>query len=222
MKYLEQRVEQLEKEVNLLKAKNKLKETKSKSYTSQYINNYLPLQKQTNEELNDYLFNSSVNLLAEPDLETTFASPFDRSEIKNNSLDTVSSTPDSGVLVTSKSHITCPSCSFRIITNNVTLSSNNEHANTDYVDSFDCPSYYPEYPNIIGSWDDKAYQEAITNPLVDECGFKYNHEDVVIDASPSPWNFNSQFDKMDKDFLNWLKAKKSHFYAKFKRQYEDR
>ena len=64
MKYLEQRVEELELEVKLIKAKDKLGEIK----------------------INDYAFNPSVNLMSEPDLETAFASPFNNSEIINNPL----------------------------------------------------------------------------------------------------------------------------------------
>jgi len=69
MKYLEQRVEELEKEVALLKAKNNL-----------------------NDNLNsmDYMYNhSSLTMLPEPDLDTAFASPWDTSEIKKNPLDTI-------------------------------------------------------------------------------------------------------------------------------------
>jgi hypothetical protein len=68
MKYLEQRIDELEKEVALLKAKNKLEETKG----------------------HDYMYNhSNICLLSEPDLETTFASPWDSSEIIKNPLDTI-------------------------------------------------------------------------------------------------------------------------------------
>lgn len=67
MKYLEQRVEELELELKLLKAKDKLDEFK----------------------INDYALNPSVNLMSEPDLETAFASPFNNSEIINNPLESI-------------------------------------------------------------------------------------------------------------------------------------
>ena len=68
MKYLDERVEDLELEVKLLKAKNKLEETKK----------------------NDYMYNhSNMTLLSEPNLETAFASPWDSSELYKNPLDTI-------------------------------------------------------------------------------------------------------------------------------------
>ena len=119
MKYLEQRVEELELEVKLLKAKNKLEETKGK----------------------DYMYNhSSMTLLSKPD---------------------------------------------------------------------------PEYPNIIGSWDDccksnikewaSFNQESNIPPypgdvmdenVTDDYGFKMNYEEPI-----TTWGFVSKYDKMDKDFL---------------------
>ena len=173
MKSLEQRIEELETEVTLLKAKFKLQETKTTGFvnkqpirlekkdTSHYLNNYPPALDWRNKEISDYMYNSSISLLSEPDLETAFASPWNSSEIHINPLNT----------------------------DTVNLSSmfaDNLLPNLDYVDSFDNPSYYPEYPNIIGSWDDNE-------PL----------EDDVI----TPWNFVSEFDKMDTDFLEWLSAK---------------
>ena len=80
-KYLEQRVEELELEVKLLKAKIKLNETKD---TSKYINNYPKYN-----VFKDYIYNSSLNLMSTPDLETTFPSPFDNSEFENVPLSTV-------------------------------------------------------------------------------------------------------------------------------------
>jgi hypothetical protein len=68
MKYLDERVEDLEKEVKLLKAKNKLEETKKP----------------------DYLFShSDQEFITKFGLETTFASSWDSSEISKNSLDTI-------------------------------------------------------------------------------------------------------------------------------------
>lgn len=68
MKYLEQRIEELELEVKLIKAKDKLGEIK----------------------INDYAFNPSVNLMSYPDLETAFASQFNNDEISKNQLDAIS------------------------------------------------------------------------------------------------------------------------------------
>ena len=129
MKYLEQRVEELEKEVNLLKAKNKL------NNTSSYLNNYPPYD---NPNSLDYMYNhSNMTLLSESGLESSNGHFWNSSELEKNPLDTVT----------------------------VNLSS--------IVD--DSTYYHPEYPNILGSWDDK----------------------------PSVLGFNSEFDKMDKDFLEW-------------------
>jgi hypothetical protein len=124
MKYLEQRIEELEKEVALLKAKFKLQETKTTGFVneqpvrlekkdaSQYLNNYPPAPDWKNKEISDYMYNPSINLLSNP----------------------------------------------------------------DYVDSFDVPAYYPEYPNIVGSWDDKPFSENVT----DDYGFKMNYEEPKV------------------------------------------
>jgi hypothetical protein len=75
MKYLEQRVEELELEVKLLKAKNKLNDT------SIYLNNYPPYNNPNKE---DYMYNPSINLMSEPDLETAISNPWDSSELQKN------------------------------------------------------------------------------------------------------------------------------------------
>jgi hypothetical protein len=80
MKYLEQRVEELEKEVKLLNAKNKLNDTSS------YLNNYPPYN---NPNSPDYMYNPSINLMSVPDLETAFASSWDSSELQKSPLDTI-------------------------------------------------------------------------------------------------------------------------------------
>jgi len=131
MKNLEQRVEELEKELALVRAKIKLQETSfKKEDVSHYpMSNYPPSPDWRNKEINDYTFNSSVNLMSEPDLETTFASPWDYSE-----------------------NIECPLNPIM-----VSLSStltDNFLPNSNYVDSSNLPEYYPPYPNIISSWDD--------------------------------------------------------------------
>lgn len=136
MKYLEQRVEELELEVKLLKAKNKLNDTSS------YLNNYPPYD---NPNSPDYMYNPSINLMSESDLETAFASPWDSSELQKNPLDT--------------------------ITVNLSSIVDDNFPNTDFVDSFDLPEYCPPYPDIIGSW-----------------------------------GVHSEFDKQDKNFLEYLNS----------------
>ena len=116
-KYLEQRVEELELEVKLLRAKFKLNETKD---TSKYINNYPKY-----DHVKDYMYNPSVNLMSEPDLETAFASPFDKVEFEKNPLHTITTNKsnhlDSDVL------------------KSVSLDPN-------FID-------YPPYPDILGSYE---------------------------------------------------------------------
>ena len=104
------------------------------------------------------MFNSSANLMSEPDLETAFANPWDSSEIIKNPLDTITVNLSSVV-----SDINFP--------------------NLDYVDSSDLPEYYPEYPSYIGSWDDGAFNNVINENVTDECGFKMNHEDWGVKSS---------------------------------------
>jgi hypothetical protein len=57
-------------------------------------------------------------------------------------------------------------------------------------------SNLPPYPDNIDSWE--------TNPedVVDEYGFKKNYETTPI----TTWGFISEFDKTDKDFLEWIKT----------------
>ena len=179
MKYLEQRVEELELEVTLLRALIKLQETKTTGFvnkqpirlekkdTSHYLNNYPPAPDWRNKEINDYMFNPSVNLLSEPDLETAFASPWDSFEIHKNPLNTVT-------------------------VNLSSMFADNLLPNPDYVDSFDNPAYYPEYPNIIGSWDEGSRDDVITS-----------------------WGIASEFDKMDKDFLRYLNSTEKKIEKKF-------
>ena len=169
MKYLEQRVNELEVEVALLKAKNKLNDT------SKYLNNYpkhidpYKLETKTTElitKVNDYMYNPSVNLMSEPELETAFASSWDEK---------------------------LSSFTFKLssITND-TMCCNQENGGC-----FDCTNI-SEYPDIIGSWDDKSYNEAITYNE-----FKLNHEDMI-----TSWQFTSEYDIKDKDFLEYLNTKK--------------
>jgi hypothetical protein len=73
MKYLEQRVEELELEVKLLKAKNKLEKTKKLDYLFSHSD-----QEFINQEF-----------ITKFGLETTFASSWDSSEINKNPLDTI-------------------------------------------------------------------------------------------------------------------------------------
>jgi hypothetical protein len=135
MKYIEQRVEELEKEVKLLNAKNKLNDTSS------YLNNYPPYNSPNSP---DYMYNPSMNLMSVPDLETAFASPWDSSEFEKNSLDT--------------------------ITVNLSSIANDNFINPDYVDSSDIPQYYPPYPDIIGSFDDKVYSNPVEQKIEKQFG----------------------------------------------------
>jgi hypothetical protein len=81
MKYLEQRVEELELEIKLLKAKNKLNDTSS------YLNNYPPY-KDPNKE--DYMYNDpNITLFSESKLESSNNHFWDYSELEKNPLDTI-------------------------------------------------------------------------------------------------------------------------------------
>jgi hypothetical protein len=170
MKYLEQRVEELEREMLRLKAKIISLECKHDHLynsniedTSKYLNNYPPY--------------SGVNLMSEPDLETTFASPWDCSEAEKKSLDTITIKKSSAIDDSTYYHPEYP---------NVLGSWD---PTPDYVDSTDIPTYYPP-----------ANPEDVLNE--NESGFKkgYNPEPI------RPWK--SDYDKMDKDFLEWLNIEK--------------
>ena len=146
-KYLEQRVEDQELELKLLKAKDKLSSS-------------------------DYMYNPSVNLMSEPDLDTTFSSPFDKTDIDKNSLDVIRFQPNLKI-----DPFYVPDVTIEIPSK--------------------LDSDFPEYPDIVGSWD----------------GDK-NPEDVIImenDEAITTWGFISNLDKMDKEFLDWLKTN----YKKF-------
>jgi len=119
-KYLEQRIEELELEVKALKAKLNLNEITD---TSKYINNYSKY-----DPFKDYIYNSSVNFMHEPELETAFASSFDESLLKKNTLNTIT--------VKQTDHLDSDN------ENNLSILQNKAVKN------------YPPYPDIIGSWDD--------------------------------------------------------------------
>ena len=158
-KYLEERVEALELEVKLLRSKIKLDE---KNDTSKYLNNYKKY-----DPFKDYMYNPSVNLMSEPDLETAFASPFDKTEINKSPLNSISSNSELKI------------DPFYVSDLKVKLSSKLD---------FD----FPTYPDFIGSWDDDK------NPV--DIIAEENNEAITS------WGFVSEFDKMDKDFLEWLKS----------------
>lgn len=80
------------------------------------------------------------------------------------------------------------------------------HPNMTLLSQPNSETAFPPYPNILGSWDPNpdyvdstdlpthyppANPEDIIKENTDEYGFKLNYE--------------SNFDKMDKDFLKWLK-----------------
>lgn len=197
-KYLEQRIEELELEVNLLKAKIKLNETKD---TSKYLNNYkkhepLKSYKAYNKcnvtqscsnnshvpsyTTPDYMYSPSVNLMSEPELETAFATPFDKTVIEKAPLDTVT--------VSTPTH----------------SDSDLENIYTDLQNlAFEgCPPY----PDIIDSWDKNP------DDVVDEYGYKLNYKPETV----TTWGFTSEFDKMDKDFLEWLNTEEAkHAYTRY-------
>lgn len=129
MKYLEQRVEELEKEVNLLKAKIKLNDTSS------YLNNYPPYN---DRDKKDYMYDhSNKTLLSESGLGTYVSHFWDSSELEKNPLDTITTK------LSSIFEDTPDGC--------------------NYIDASDMPYYHPEYPYILGSWDDSIKTEDIIN-----------------------------------------------------------
>jgi hypothetical protein len=115
MKYLEQRVEELELEVKLLKTKNKLEETKKLDY----------LFSHSDQEFIDQQFITKFGL------ETSNGHFWDSSELKKNPLDTITS---------NLSSITNDSPYYHPEYPNVLGSWD---PNPDYVDSDDLPVYYP-------------------------------------------------------------------------------
>jgi len=168
-KFLEQRVEELELEVKLLRAKIKLNETVD---TSKYINKY-----PSYDPSKIYDCDGNLNSMSKPHLATAFACPFDKSDF-DNFLDTV----------TIKTPV---------------------HSDADIEDGSSKQNYvcfhdYPEYPDIWGSFD--------ANP-----------EDIITeDHTPfANLGFISDFDKMDKDFLKWIKsneAKESYQVSRVQRK----
>ena len=74
--YLEERIEKLEQEIQELKVKLFQKQWKE-------------TPKPWESVASDYLYNPSLTILSEPDIETAFASPWDPSEIPKNPLDTI-------------------------------------------------------------------------------------------------------------------------------------
>ena len=76
MRYLEQRIEDLEQLVQELKVKLFRKEWKESP-------------KPWEKAASDYLYNPSLTILPEPELETAFASPWEVSEFEKNLLDTI-------------------------------------------------------------------------------------------------------------------------------------
>lgn len=111
MKSIEEKLKELELEFSILKSKLKLQDIELKD-TSHYLNNYTPA------------YSPSVNLLSTPELETSFASPWDSFEIKADPSDYIT----------------------------VSLSSICD--DTIYNDKNIEDIYeFPSYPDIIGSWD---------------------------------------------------------------------
>jgi hypothetical protein len=90
------------------------------------------------------------------------------------------------------------------------------------------PEYYPPYPNVISSWNDndlvsfnqtdnippypghyntnllskdKNFNDVINENITDDCGIKMNYEEPS-----TSWGFESEFDKQDKNFLEYLNS----------------
>jgi len=149
MKYLEQRIEELELEVKLLKAKNKLEKTKKHDYLFSHSD-----QEFINQEF-----------ITKFGLENSFASPYDSSDMMENSLDT--------------------------ITVNLSSITDDIIQNPNYVDSIDLPpdlpEYMPPYPDIIGSWDDTHYSNHLERKIEKDFGkiiskFKILHHEWEMDG----------------------------------------
>jgi len=194
MKYIEQRLKNLEKELSLLKAKFKLEETKTTGFvnkhpirlgnkdTSHYLNNYPPYN-DTNKE--DYMYTDSVLYPLDPAPMTFWDGLEKFDECEKNPLDTINANLSS-------------------------LSENLNVPNSDYVDSSDLPEYYPPYPNFFSSWDEKSFNDVVNENVLDDCGFKMNYEKPI-----ATWGFASKFDKMDKEFLkNSLELKLEEKFGK--------
>jgi len=151
-KYIEQRVEELELDLKLLKAKLKLKESATE------CTNY-----QKRNITKDYLYNPSLNIISNPNPENSFHNSFDNSKFKENTGDKIIST-NLNNLNTDEIHST-----FKYIRDSYT---GNDLTFQDY----------PDYPDIIGSFD--------------EYGFKLN--------------FHKEAE--DKDFLEWIKTEGKRIY----------
>jgi hypothetical protein len=87
----------------------------------------------------------------------------------------------------------------------------------------------PPYPEIVGSWDDVSKNSEVPNPdYVDSSDLPVyyppaNPEDVIEGNSMEPtdeYGFKLNYDKMDKDFLEWLngKNKKLKHFRKRRKQ----
>jgi hypothetical protein len=200
MKYLEQRIQELELEVKLLKAKNKLNDTSS------YLNNYPPYN---NPNSPDYMYNHSDTTLlsAESDLETTFASPWDTSEKFACSIDTIKVGLSSTVDDTSSNSnyidsSDLPQCYPPYP--EIIGSYDNFDWNTmkDWA-SFNQTDEIPPYPGHYNTnflKEDKNFNDVINENVIDDYGFKMN-DDVI-----TSWGFKSDFDKQDRDFLAYLNS----------------
>jgi hypothetical protein len=164
MKYLEQRVEELEKEVKLLRAKIKLEETRTTGLIT---------------KSNDYMYSEYINELSKPELETSFAAAYFNAPLFTDNSDTITFSLSS-----------------------ITLSASD--------------SDFPSHPLYSGSWDDESYSSLINKEHVDEYGFKLNESDILV-----AWGYPSNFDKSDKDFLNYLNKEKTkkEISAKYRKNF---
>jgi hypothetical protein len=195
MKYLEQRIEDLEQQVQELKVKLFQKEWKESP-------------KPWEKAASDYLYNPSLTMLSDPDLETAFASPWDDSKVY---------CPQHPIIAHRASKLTS------VTEKNV--------PNSDYYDSYDLPEYYPPYPNILGSWDDQEKNplDTITVKQPDDSDYEYpgypnilgswdegscNQEKNpldVLEESPTSTNFKKAYEEITKARKAYDKELNNHF-----------
>jgi hypothetical protein len=184
MKYIEQRIEELEKQINFLKSNNKLNDIGSTGLIT---------------KSDDYMYNHSTNLIHEPDLNTAFDCPYDKSEFIKSPLDTIT------ISLSSITDDTLP--------------------NPNYIDSSDLSQKYLSYPDIIGSWDgfvNDSKDWINTHPISSWNDFDWNTmKDWASfnekDEIPPYTNcqFESDFDKKNEMFLKCLNSIENKIQKEF-------
>lgn len=170
MKFLEQRIEELEQQVRELKVKLFQKEWKESPKPWENV-------------ASDYLYNPSLTMLSEPELETAFASPWDASEIKKNPLDTITvkQKDDSDYQYPGYPNI---------------LGSWDEGSRNDVITSWGFASEF-----------DKA-DEGFLNYLSSE---KEKNPLDIIESSPTSANFKKAYEEVTKARKTYDKELNNHF-----------